>query len=215
MKLLAKIFPFLFNTQWLVKPEHEIALAFTHEGEDYYMFVNEQNMPAERAFSAMDIYEELDQRITRDYLEKMLEGIANALNKGDLSTSFKLVHFAQQRVKHITNIDILYKLASVLYFTKEENCYKYDREFNEKKIAKWKKSDIDAFFLKTPIKEFLPSFDGSTMNTKLYTLAQNEDLMRGMELLSSTLSGSGKESDTLTRLRSQMDQLKQWNDSLR
>lgn len=215
MKLLAKIFPFLFKTQWLVKPEHEIALAFTHEGEDYYMFVNEQNMPAERAFSAMDIYEELDQRITRDYLEKMLDGMAAALNKGDLQKAFQLVHFAQQRVKHITNIEILYKLASVLYFTKEENCYKYDREYNEKKIEKWKKSDIDAFFLKTPISDFLPSFDGSSMNTRLYTLAQNEDLLRGMELLSSSLSGSESAKGTLTELRSQMDQLKQWNASLK
>lgn len=215
MKILAKIFPFLFKTQWRVNPEHEIVLAFTHEGEEYFMFVNEQNMPAERAFSAMDIYEELDQRITRDYLEKMFEGMVSALNKGDLEKAFKLVHFAQQRLKHITNIEILYKLASVLYFTKEENCYKYDREYNEKKIEKWKKSDIDAFFLKMPISDYLPSFDGSTMNTKLYTLAQNEDLLRGMEILSSTLSGSGKESDTLTKLRSQMDQLKQWNTSLK
>lgn len=214
-KLFVKIFPFLFKTQWLVKPAHEVKPAFTHEGVEYFMFVNEQNMPAERAFAAMDIYEELNQRITREYLESYFEAVLQATNKGDLVKVANMTTFAKQRLDHITNVEILYKLASVLYFTKEENCYSYDYEFNEKKIASWKKSkDIDAFFLKTPISGFLPSFDGSNLNTQIYTLLQNKEMLKQLEHHLSILLESGKSQDTIIKLRSQMENLKKWNESL-
>jgi hypothetical protein len=214
-KLFVNIFPFLFKTQWLVSPEHEVKLAFVHEGVEYFAFVNEQNMPAERAFSAMDVYEQLNQRITKEYLDVLFAGLHSALNKGDLVKAGNLVTFAQQRSTHITNVEILYKLASVLYFTKEENCYRYDHEYNEKKIAGWKKSrDIDAFFLATPIKDFLPSFDGSNLNTLLYTQIQNKELMSNMNDLLLLLSEHGSDKDMLQSLISQREALKKWNDSL-
>ena len=199
----------------MTKPEHEVTLAFVHEGKEYFMFVNEQNLPSERAFSAIDIYEEMNQRMTREYLEVMLESVLNLVNKGDLVKISSIILFAQQRLEHITNIDILYKLASVLYFTKDENCYKYDREFNEKKIASWKASpDIDGFFLKTPIQSFLPSFDGSSLNTQSFTKVQNSEMISNMKFLSSILSGSEKNSDILTKLKSQIESLTKWNASL-
>lgn len=214
-KIFVKIFPFLFKTQWMVKPEHEVKLAFIHDSVEYFMFVNEQNMPAERAFAAMDVYEELNQRITREYLESYFEAILQATNKGDLVKVANLTTFAKQRLDHITNVEILYKLASVLYFTKEENCYRYDYEYNEKKIKGWKQSkDIDGFFLKTPISGFLPSFDGSDLNTQIYTLFQNKEMLKNMDHLLSILSESGKNSVTTTKLKSQMESLRKWNESL-
>ncbi len=214
-KLLIRLFPFLFKTQWMVMPSNEVKLAFVHEGVEYFSFVNEQNMPAERAFSAMDVYEELNQRITSEYLKVLFEGLLTACNKGDLVKVANLVTFAQQRTTHITNIEILYKLASVLYFTKEENCYRYDREYNEKKITAWKKSnDIDAFFLATPIKDFLPSFDGSSLNTLLYTQIQNKELLSNMNDLLSLLSDHGSDKGILQSLTSQREALMKWNDSL-
>lgn len=133
--------------EWLTKPRHEIKLAFVHKGVEYFMFQNEQNIVSERAFSAIDVYEELNQRITREYLEGYFAAVLAATNAGDLVKVANLTSNAMQRLAHITNVEILYKLASVLYFTKEENHYTYDREYNEKKIAKWKEDkDIDAFF---------------------------------------------------------------------
>ena len=73
------------------------------------IFVNEQNIPSERAFAAIDIYEELNQRITREYLLDFLAGLKICLNKGDLVKASNLIIFAEQRAGHITNVDILYK----------------------------------------------------------------------------------------------------------
>ena len=199
----------------MVQPNHEIKLAFTHDGVEYYMFVNEQNMPCERAFSAIDVYEELNQRITREYLESYFAAVLAATNAGDLVKVGNLTMYAQQRLAHITNVEILYKLASVLYFTKEENCYTYDREYNEAKIARWKADkNIDAFFLQTPIKNFLPSLDGSTLNTEIYTMAQNKELMRHLQYHLFILSESEKDKDLKLKLQNQVANLKKWNDSL-
>jgi hypothetical protein len=214
-KLLAKAFPFLYRTAWVIKPQHEVQLAFVHDGVEYFRFVNEQNIPSERAFAAIDIYEELNQRVTREYLEALFDSITAALNKGDLSKSAILVHFAKQRLNHITNVEILYKLASVLYFDKNENCYAYDREYNEKKINKWKKSaDISGFFLRTPIGDYLPSFDGSQMNIQIYTVAQNKEMLHNMQSLLSLLSESESNREMSTKLRSQAESLRKWTDSL-
>lgn len=212
---ISKIFPFLYRTQWIVKPTHEVELAFVHEGVEYFKFVNEQNIPCERAFAALDVYEELNQRLTREYLESMFDGLKSALNKGDLVKAANIVEFARQRMEHVTNVEILYKLASVLYFDKNENCYSYDREYNEKKMARWKEDkDIAAFFLKTPLGDFLPSFDGSSMNIQLYTLAQNKENLRHLRFLLSELSESGSSKETATKLRSQVESLTKWIDTL-
>lgn len=201
--------------EWLTKPRHEIKLAFVHKGVEYFMFENEQNIVSERAFSAIDVYEELNQRITREYLDGYFAAVLAATNAGDLVKVANLTSNAMQRLAHITNVEILYKLASVLYFTKEENHYTYDREYNEKKIAKWKEDkDIDAFFLNSPMANFLPSFDGSTMNTQIYTMAQNKEQMRHLQYHLFILSESEKDNDLKTKLKEQVANLKKWNDTL-
>ena len=215
MTITSKIRSLFYKTHWIVKPNAEVELSFVHEGVEYFRFVNEQNIPSERAFAAIDIYEELNQRITREYLLDFLAGLKTCLNKGDLVKASNLITFAEQRTGHITNVEILYKLASVLYFDKNENCYSYDREYNEKKISKWKESkDVEGFFLKTPLNDYLPSSNGSEMNTQLFTLAQNKENLRNMEHLLSILSENASDKEQATRLKSRMGDLKKWTDSL-
>lgn len=215
-KLLKKLFPSYYKPQWIITPKHEVELAFTHDGVEYYRFVNDQNIPSERAFCAIDIYEELNQRLTREYLEEMFKATLIAINKGDLVKAGGYITFAQQRVGHISNIEILYKLASVIFFTKEENFNKYDREYNEKKIDTWKASgDIEGFFLKTPIGEFLPSLTGSNMSIQDYTIQQNKDMLQNLQYLSSILSEEEKEKGILSGLGKQEERLKKWNASLK
>ncbi len=205
---LKKLLPFLWKTKWHLKDGHEVSEQFTHDDIVYYAFVNEQRIPAERAFAALDIYTELEQRTDATYHLGAYNTIIEFLKKGDNIKAGIVASNAIQRMQHITNADLLYKLASVYYFDKNENCYSYDYEYAEKKINRWKKDkNIEAFFLKTPLKEYLPSFDSYNMNLNTYTKEQRKELIRHLRLHLSVLLDASKESVLISKLESQVTTL--------
>jgi hypothetical protein len=202
---LKKLFPFLWETKWNLKEGHEVEKIFESKGVDYYAFVNEQKIPAERAFYALDIYTELEQRSDATYHEASYNAIVECLKKGDNIEAGAICKNSLARMKHITNIDLLYKLASVYYFDKNENCYSYDYEYAEKKIARWKKDEeIESFFLKTPLGKFLPSFSSSSLTLETYTLVQRRELIEALKHRLSLLSGSDKHKDLISKVQSQI-----------
>lgn len=141
-----------------LRTEHKVKEAFVWEGIQYYEFDDVFQMPCDRAFSAMDYYEELRQKVTREYLLDHVEAVDALLTakKIDIYRIKEVNQFMKERLEFITDPDIIYKLASVMYFDKSENPYKYDMKYGQEKVAKWKESNIADFFLSTPIKELLP-----------------------------------------------------------
>lgn len=183
-KLLDKIFS--KKTKFYIKPEHQTELVFECGGIRYYKFTDEFNIPAERAFSAMDIYNELDCKVTYEFLKLHCEAIDLALNNGKLTDVVSLNEMLKRRINHITEVEIMYKLASVLYFDENENPYKWDYNYALKKIEHWKKhqKDVDSFFLQMPIREYIPSFKSSEMNLKIYSQIQKKEMMGILEYIS-------------------------------
>lgn len=199
MNLLKKIFPKAYaKARFNLRPDakHEVEIAFTHQGVEYWKFVNEVNIPAERAFAAMDIYAEFAEKADRDYTISAFKAIEEYLKKGENIKAGIVANAAIERMEHITNIDLLYKLASVLYFDSNENVYAYDAEYNKKKIKAWKEtSDIYSFFLKTPLKEYLTYFNGSPLNLKNYTQTQRKEALKMLQF--QLVSFSEKEKETV------------------
>jgi hypothetical protein len=185
-----------------IKPNHEIELAFVSGGKPYYKFVNEQNIPVMRAFKAMDVYNELEMRIDREYLLaffKTTRKILEHRTKLDLPAIVQLIVAAEGKMKHITNIDTLYRLASVLYIAENEDPYNWDYEFAEKKIEHWRKnSDVESFFLHSPMSDFLPSFHGlpAFKSWDDFHKAQQLDQRTTYELMLSSISAGENESET-------------------
>lgn len=207
MKRFFKVlFPFLFKTRFNLKDsDYEVIEAFASEGETYWMFANEQKVPVERAMAALDIYAEVEQKLDKEYLETLFASVIESCRKGDLVEVASMIKFAEQRMKHITNIDLMYKLASVLYFDKNENIYSYDYEYNEKKILRWKKAeDIESFFLKMPINDLLPSFSGSSLNLATYTKVQRSELISQLRNHLLILSDDKRNKDLVTKLQSRV-----------
>ena len=65
--------------------------------------------------------------------------------------------------------DHLYKLASVIFFTKEESPASYNFPLNEKKIAEWKKDKgMYEFFFATPLKTLIPYLQLPEEGTESY-----------------------------------------------
>lgn len=149
--------------QFLIEPLSPIKEAFISNGVVYYQFEDIFSMPCQRAFEAKTFYEEMNSGISAEYLDlyiKSMESIINDKNGINLTQIITLLTRLKERKEWVIDADIVYKLASVMYFDKNENPYTYDMKYNHGKIKRWKESQsVESFFLSTPIKNFLPFTD--------------------------------------------------------
>lgn len=144
---------------FLVNPQAPIKVAFVSNGTTYYMFEDIFSMPCQRALEATTFYEEMKSRISSEYLGEYIDAMTNALSIPEINLNriVLLVNTLKERNDLIVDSDIVFKLASVMYFDKNESPYKFDMKYNHLKIKRWKaNNDVAAFFLSTPIKSFLP-----------------------------------------------------------
>jgi hypothetical protein len=188
MKLFPKkTFKPPFNT------ELPITFAFEVGGIKYYQFDDAFNTPCERALKALTYYEELRMRCTRDYLEKHCQAVKEVLSNTKIDVQ-RLAVLNQQlldRLELIIEPDIAYKLASVVYFDKNESPYVFDDKYAAKKVEHWKKhKGVHDFFLQKPVQALIPFINGSEVNLDIYS-----EVVRNLNRIHSALI-SGEPSET-------------------
>jgi hypothetical protein len=188
MSLLSKLFPFLYKKSFRLKEGHTIEHCFTSGGVDYFAFTNDFKIPIERAHAAQEVYDSMEWRVDRLYLESLIASIRIKCNKGDLVGVVSDVSMLEERMKNIHNITMLYKLASIYYFDANENAYEYDHEYNERKIKHWiENKTFDSFFLSAHMKDLLPSFKAYEGFFQTYFKAENVELKSQLNTLLSTI----------------------------
>jgi len=204
--LLKKIFPFLYKTSFSVLPGHEVELAFVSNGIEYFSFINGFDAYYDRYMAAIDAINALEQRVSRDYLLTHTKLMSEYLNAGKLTLASVLNHNLEERMKHVCNVDLLYQLAAVWYFDKSENCYAYNTEYGEKKIALWRKDkEVLSFFLQSPLRQYMPLANSSQFNIKTYTRAQRLEELSTLRYhllqLSETPNNHGLISDLQSKIQ--------------
>lgn len=203
---LSKIFP---SKPQLIEG-HEMEIAFYSGSIPYRRFINDFNIPYLRAMATLDIYVELEERTNIKYHKSSYNLIIELLKQGDNIEAGRIANNALERMDNICNMDLVYKLASVLYIAPDENPYTFDYEYSEQKIKRWQKdNDIESFFLQTPLSDYMPSFDGSEININLYTKAQRIKLSATLKRALSVLSGKSKNKELILTLESQIKELEE------
>ena len=117
---------------WDVKNKHQIVKAFKLDGVQYYQFKDINNTMSGRAFAALDFYNELDMKCNRDYLLQHTEAVDALLSdpkKINVGELYNLNKQIKERLEFILVPDIVYKLASVVYFDESEAPYDYDYQY--------------------------------------------------------------------------------------
>lgn len=191
-----------------IKAEHKIELAFECDGVAYYHFPQVFDIPCMRAMSAVQFYEEMRMRMTKDFM--LLDAEAHAkINEGlravlsgktggiDLGTAHKmlaesdmLISQKKERLEWIAEPETIYNLASVVYFDATENPYQFDSAHAKIKIDRWKKSNdkmLD-FFLSQPISNYMPYFAQLKVDTGDYIAIVEELSKAHLEAVSQILS---------------------------
>jgi len=198
MKKLLKKIRLVFSSKptFLINPKAPIKEAFVSDGVTYYMFEDIFAMPCQRALEATTFYEEMKSKITKEYLTEFIGAMSDVLSdpKGiNVTTIVLLMNTLKERSEFIIDSDIVFKLASVLYFDGNENPYQYDMKYNFAKIKNWKaNNDVADFFLSTPIKNLLPFTDISENDLRNYLKIQTKMKEMQNKLISEATSKTTK-----------------------
>jgi hypothetical protein len=194
--LLAIGFFAIFHNKWpfrrkiksyMVQDQYKVNFGFRLEGVDYYYFDDQFKLPTGRGLCALTIYEEFNMRCTREYLElhtRAMEKLFSDPKKINIQAMVIINKNLQERLNLAMFPDHIYKLASVVFFDKTESYYNYDYAYNQKKIEKWKAAGgtLD-FFLKTPLKDLIPSLKLPEENAQDYfQVATQVDQMHQQDL---------------------------------
>lgn len=158
--------------------KYRIEYAFTCGGTKYYQFADINNLPYERGLMALDVYREVEMRCSRDFLDRYQKAMEEILHDGRKIDIYKLNsmnEMLKQRLAMATDVDLLYKLASVAFFDKTENPCVYDAQYAEKKIAKWRKdAKVADFFSQKPLKELMPFLAKQKIDLNTYSTISEE-----------------------------------------
>jgi hypothetical protein len=166
-----KLFRKRFRSR-LLDDRYKVIEAFELGGTTYYMFDQTAEVPTGRMLAALAIYQELEMRVDKEYLElhtKAMEKILSSPKGINITYITQLNLNIKERLELMPLPDFVYKLASVIFFDETESPYSYSFEYNSKKIEEWKKSgDTLDFFLTRLSSELIPSLKPVNGNTKMF-----------------------------------------------
>ena len=152
------------------------------------------NTYCERGLQCMSVWEEWNMRCTKEYLQLWLINFDKAVDNGQavkLTEIINLRNDIKQRIEFIVpTSDIIWRLASYMFFDKTENPYVCDEAYSKEKIKRWRgDGKADAFFF-NQLKNWMPLPDISTEDLASCLAVVN---MIGREKLTEMLSGVSSE----------------------
>ena len=146
----------------------------TIEGRKLYKFRNLLDMPHDRYNKCTRFSTEVNMRLDSETLKESLTQIIDFANQGNFTKVLGLVHILMEMTNMLISIDASYRLASCVYFWDNEDLTDYDFEIGDHKISLFKKMRLDDFFLKEPMKNFLPQMNISEPGLEAYLVQEKE-----------------------------------------
>jgi hypothetical protein len=150
--------------------KHIIEYVFTIGKKHYFKFSDHLNIPYERGLSCLVYYRELEMNIDREFLQEHLEAIKKILHTNPIDI-FRINNLNEQLLTRLSlpkDPELMYKLASVVFFDQDESPIVYEYEYGKKKIQYWKENTtVHDFFLQKPLKGLIPylEFAGENLET--------------------------------------------------
>lgn len=155
--------------------KHIITYAFTIGERHYFRFDDPLNTPYDRALKCLVFYKELEMNCDRALIKAHTEAFDNALSQTTITID-TLVELKQlndhlkARLELPKEPELMYKLASVVFFDQHENPYSYEFKYGINKIKAWKKeTTLTDFFLQKPFLELIPYLQYAGENLEQYS----------------------------------------------
>lgn len=171
MKILTGINP----KDFFPAAKHIITYAFSIGERHYFRFDDPLNTPYDRALKTLVYYKELDMNCDRAFITAHTQAFDNALKQTSINidTLVELKQLNDQlkaRLELPKEPELMYKLASVVFFDQSENPYVYEFKYGVNKIKAWKKeTTLEDFFLQKPLVELIPYLQFAGENLKQFS----------------------------------------------
>ena len=196
---MIKLYHF-FKALFEKKPDitDPIEKVFVIDGKNYYKYQDISKVKNRRIHVINDFYNELAMGATREFLLKHTQAIDTILTSSTIDI-FKIktlnMQF-QERLDMIYVTDIIYKIASVIYFTKDEDYMDYDDLLGREKIALFKAQDKGdkkmSFFFGTLFQNIIGSVNISDKDLLTYMTVGSQITTEHLKTIS-TISSSKSE----------------------
>lgn len=195
-----KIRKFLFGeSKFPAATKHITKFAFEAGGVKYFEFETAANLPYKRGLKFISIYNELDMKCDRFYLNAYCDAVLSQYSKpkgiqfNEMVNIKVMTEQLKERLTWIYQEDLIYKLCSVFFFDENENPDDWEWEYALKKIEHWKKHEpVLSFFLHEPIQRLIPYLKDLGVNVLSYSATQKEIDQQQLENLLQNLSGNRK-----------------------
>jgi hypothetical protein len=190
------------------KDKYKIVKAFEFGGKQYFQFEDVFNVAVGRGMVASEYYNEFSMRCSREFLQAHCTAIHNAINNKNgiqISEIAKLSNQLKERLDLIFDVELMYKLASVIYFDENESPYNYDFKYNLEKIKTWKELKLSDFFLQVPMNDIIPLTGLSEQDLDIYTEVSKKINTHHLESIFTMLSERDKSKDFYKTIASQLN----------
>lgn len=179
---------------FLLENKFKMVPAFEIGGHRYFMFESQTDAPTGRQMASLAIYNEMNMRCTRDYLDSHTKAMDKLLNppKGqsiNLTTIGQLNVNLKERLALMPMPEFIWKLGSVVFIDEHENPYTYDYAVNDEKIKFWQEAGMKIdFFSQTPLASSVPWLTELQNDSRDYTGIQKAVEKIHQQLLTGILS---------------------------
>lgn len=182
---------------WTVEEGHVIVPAFESGGIQYYMMKDIFNSFAGRALDAMAIYEKWSMRTSPEFMRDWLTGLENTINANPIKITdvAEMINVMRERLNFaVPTEQIIWELASVAFFDRNESPYRYDEAYAKEKISRWKGDiGLPAFFFATPLRDMVSLPDLSEDGLRNYLkMVEQVDVIHTKKVLSKLSSDQPK-----------------------
>lgn len=172
--------------------EVQTEYAFSLNGTDYFCCSDFINMPVRRAEKANVFYEELKANIDFEYLDWFTKEISACIDSKEgvkIGAIAQLNGLLKERLTLAPDPQLLLKLATVVFFDKNENINDFDFKYNEKKRSEFQKAGIDVFFCTMPTSKLVPHLDLSKLDSTQIKEAVLATSAKTIQFLDTLLAG--------------------------
>jgi len=128
----------------------------------FYEFKEIHDMPSYRWTALNEAIDDHNRRVTNEDLKEYTQECLSQINKNtpeNLANVVTILKALKMQSELVVDSNLVLRLVSVAFFTKDEDLLTYDYDYGNWKIELFEKHGLSAFFLLEPIKNWLPLTD--------------------------------------------------------